>query len=103
MIQVLMLKNGNPEILGLLPYMLNERDPRAARDQFDEAYSHGGGWRPIAGFKVLDGMRIKYPGDPAMAPIAYIRLRDELVVFYDHAFVMIAQKGGKGFEVARMD
>ena len=44
----------NSEHLGLLPMMLDPSDPRPAREQFDENYQHGGGWRPFNGFTLHD-------------------------------------------------
>jgi hypothetical protein len=102
MIHVHLLDGLDPEALGLLPYMLNADDPRPAREQFDASYGHGGGWQPMEGFKLLADGRIKYPGDPALKPIAMIRLRDETIFFYDCAWVAIHQKDGS-FEIARMD
>jgi hypothetical protein len=37
------------EHLGSLPKMLNEHDPRPAREQLDAGYRHGGGWSPFKG------------------------------------------------------
>jgi hypothetical protein len=45
---------------------------------------------------------LRYPGDPPLNPLAQARLRDELIVFYDHAIVAIVQEDGS-FEVARID
>lgn len=102
MTHVVLLGNVPPDILGLLPFMLDDKDPRPAREQFDANYQHGGGWHPVKGFKKLGDFKLKYPGDPAMAPIAMCKFRDELVMFYPHAFVMVLQKDNT-FEVARMD
>jgi hypothetical protein len=57
----------------------------------------------MKGFEVRDNLRLKYPGDPPMDPIAMLKLRDELIVIYRHGFVAIYTKGVAGFEVARMD
>jgi hypothetical protein len=98
-----------PDIIGMigyLPHFLSENDPRPAKEQLDANYQHGGGWRPLAGWKLVKwtdtGPVIQYPGDPAIAPIAKIELRDEAIWIYPHAQVMIAQPNGD-FEVARMD
>ena len=92
-----------PERLGLLPGMLDENDPRPAKDQFNENYGHGGGWRPMEGFK-LNTMNfvLSYPGDPPLKPLAFCRFHSELIAFYDHAWVMIMQPDNS-FEVCRMD
>jgi len=100
---ILLHPTVHPDEIGLIPGMLAEDDPRPAREQFDERYAHGGGWRPMKGFEVRDNLRLKYPGDPPMDPIAMLKLRDELIVIYRHGFVAIYTKGVAGFEVARMD
>ena len=90
------------EHLGLLPGMLNPSDPRKARDQFDAAYQHGGGWRPFAGFKLLDDNSLAYPGDPPQRALAETWLRDERILLYESEWVAIIQPDGS-FEVCRMD
>jgi hypothetical protein len=92
-----------PDIdLGLLEDMLDANDPRPAREQFDAKYRHGGGWRPMPRFKLLDNDCLQYPGDPLFRPLAEARLRDELIRFYEHEWVAIIQPD-HSFEVARMD
>jgi hypothetical protein len=91
------------EMIGILPHWLDENDLRPAREQFHSHYGHGGGWRPFSGFTFnkSDGT-IKYPGDPAHKPLAAIMFRDEAVIFYESAWVLILQRDGT-YEVARMD
>jgi hypothetical protein len=91
-----------PEHLGLLPLMLDESDPRPAKDQFNERYGHGGGWHPMKGFKLHENNSLTYPGDPPLKPLAQLQFRNELIVFYDHAFVAIIHQD-RSFEVCRMD
>jgi hypothetical protein len=93
--------DASPEALGLLPWFIEEEDPRPAREQFDDRYVAG--WMPIPGFRLnkKNGL-LTYPGDPPMRPFALMRLRRELIAFYPHAFVAIVQPDWK-FEVARMD
>lgn len=99
--------------VGMIPMFLSESDPRPAREQFNERYAHGGGWRSFNGFELspgptpalLDGdniPNIKYPGDPIMPPLAYAMLRDEMIVIYQYAWVMILQPDGS-YEISRMD
>ena len=92
---------GNPDIeeLGFLPGFLDDNDPRSAREQF--AANYIGGWDPVSGF-TLDADGLVYPGDPTLLPIGYTLLRDEVIVFFPYAFVMVKQPDGT-FEVARMD
>jgi hypothetical protein len=93
-----------PEHLGIIPGMLNSRDPRPAREQFDEHYVHGGGWRPFQGFTMNpETFAIKYPGDPAHKALAEIVFRpEERIFFYESAWVAIVQKDGT-YEISRMD
>ena len=91
-----------PDALGLIPSFLDERDKRPMREQFDENYRHGGGWKPIKGFSHVGKYVIQYPDDPPLEPIGAIKLRDEIALLYPHAFVAIFQKD-RSFEVARMD
>jgi hypothetical protein len=82
--------------------MLDENDPRPAKDQFNERYAHGGGWHPMGGFKLNQDNSLKYPGDPPLKPVARLQFRNELIMFYDHAWVAIIHKD-RYFEVCRMD
>lgn len=103
MIWELVHPQARPENLGLLPSMLDEDDPRSAREQFNSNYQHGGGWFPMQGFKLsADGKRLLYPGDPPMLALARVKLRDELVVLYECEWVAIIQPDGS-FETCRMD
>ena len=93
------------EHLGFIPQMLNPQDPRPAAEQFDKNYAHGGGWSPNVGsaFKMDPATKtLKYPGDPAMKPLARAKFRDEEIYFYESAVVAIVQSNGT-FEVSRMD
>lgn len=91
-----------PDMLGLLVLWLDDEDPRPAKDQFNGHYAHGGGWRPFGKFKLGADNSLHYPEDPPLTPLAQCWLRDELVVFYDHAWVAIIQKD-RSFEACRMD
>jgi hypothetical protein len=88
--------------LGLIPLMLSEVDPRPARVQLHEGSRHGGGWDPFPGFCLTPGNGLLYPGDPILAPLAQVKLRDELVVVYPCSWVAVIQKN-RTFEVCRMD
>src|SRR5258708_6821588 len=98
--------NPNPravDLLGYIPMFLSESDPRPAKEQFDLAYAHGGGWLPMNGWRLdLVTGWLKYPGDPVYKPIARAELRDEVIFVYEHAWVSIVQPDGS-YEVARMD
>ena len=90
--------------LGYIPSFLNVRDERPARDQLNENYAHGGGWREFTGF-TFDPITktITYPGDPTYKQIAQTELPNgEIVRVFPYAWVMIEQPNGD-FEISRMD
>jgi len=90
--------------LGYIPMWLDEDDPDPAWKQIDKNYKHGGGWhssRTNSRAKML-GHVFYYPGDPPQHPLATARMRDEIIVFYPHAFVAIFQKDGS-WDMARID
>lgn len=87
-------------VVGYIPSFLHEGDPRPAVEQLDERYV--GGWRPFEGFEHSPvSHRLKYPGDPAMEPLAKISFRDETVYVYRYGWVGLTV--GDKFEVARLD
>jgi len=91
--------------IGMIPMWLSEDDPRPAKEQLHTGYLHGGGWHPFEGFRMApkeDMWWLLYPGDPPTRSLAYCKLRDEIIVVYEHAWVAIIQKDGS-FEVTRMD
>jgi hypothetical protein len=93
----------NPDQLGEIPHFLDESDPRPAREQFNVNYQHGGGWRPMLGFTMTpEDFVLHFPGDPPLAPIALMQLRQETILVYDYSIVAIMQPDGS-FEAARMD
>lgn len=104
MMQFEYLNGGNEYSVGFIPSFLSENDPRPAREQIDENYSHGGGWSPYPpeAWTLLDNHVIKYPGDPKLKPRAQAKLRDETIVVYDGGITAIFQKDGK-VEIARLD
>ncbi len=88
--------------LGHLPTFLSPSNPKGAREQLNDNYGHGGGWRPFNGFRRSPSNNITYPGDPTMSPIAITHLREELILVYPHAWVMVVQPDDS-FEICRMD
>jgi hypothetical protein len=90
------------DIVGYIPDFLNETDSRTAREQFNDNYRHGGGWKPFTKFTLDNHNRILYPGDPPLNPWAKITLRDETILVYEGSWVCVIQKDGT-YEVARMD
>jgi hypothetical protein len=88
--------------VGEIPYWLSADDPRPAAQQLDRCYNHGGGWRPFSGHTLTENNNLKYPGDPPLRPIAEMRLRDELILIYEHSWVVIVQPD-RTFAACRLD
>lgn len=93
------------DMLGFIPYIIDENDPRPVAEQIDDRYAHGGGWKPFgeSEWKMSgDRSKIYYPGDPPLSLLFSTRIRDEQVLVYDCAMVAVVQKDGR-FAVTRMD
>ncbi len=91
------------ELIGFIPEFLDESDSRTTREQLNENYAHGGGWRPMKGWKMcLADHSIEYPGDSSLLPVAKIEFREDTLFIYPHAWVMLIQADGT-HEIARMD
>lgn len=89
--------------LGYLPQWLDADDERPAAEQIHEHYAHGGGWRPSKSPVTLGKKyELEHPGDPPLFPRAGTKLRDEMILFYDHSWVAII-KPDRTFEVSRVD
>lgn len=90
-----------PDGLGLIPGFLDDEDPRPAAAQFDTNYIAG--WRHFTGFKFDPETKVlSYPGDEPIRPLACCKLRDELIFFYPHEWVLILQPDNT-YEICRMD
>lgn len=92
-----------PISLGFLPDILREDDPRPVKDQLEDRYAHGGGWRPIKGFKMRAGHVLRYPGDRPFRPSAIAQFGDEKVIFYRAGSLLAVIQPDKSFEVTRVD
>lgn len=90
------------EHLGLIPMFLSPYDPDPAAKQINDNYQHGGGWRPFQGFIMLPDGGIRYGKDPVLQVLAEAKLRDEIIRFYDSAWVSITQPDGS-YEISRVD
>lgn len=91
------------DYLGFIPLFLDEYNPAPAKEQFNHNYAHGGGWSPINGFTFdPETLTITYPGDPPHEAVAKAKLRDETIIVYPFAWVLILQPDGS-YEVSRMD
>lgn len=103
MIEFKELEQGGLAMTGYIPTFLSEGDPRPAREQLNANYQHGGGWIPFGGFELRSSdMALLYPDDPPLRPIASANLREERILIYPYAWVLIMQPDGS-WEVARMD
>ncbi len=92
------------DLAGLIPFMLDEDDPRPAREQLHENYAHGGGWYPYKGFTLTrEGMILDHPEDPPLSPFAMMKLRHEEIWLYPHAWVLVFDSTDGTHEIARMD
>ena len=94
---------GDLDAWGLIASFLNTDDPRPAKEQLDAHY----GWRPFEGFKLdLDNMSLTYGEgddvDPPLSPVSVIFFRQEKVILYPHAWVMVMQPD-RSWEICRMD
>jgi hypothetical protein len=92
------------EDYGPLLSFIHVDDHRPMREQFDERYAHGGGWRPFGKdkFRMLKNGSLTYPGDPTFRPLAVLRHHEERAFIYKYGIVCIVQPDGT-FEVSRMD
>ena len=99
---VVLINDGTPDHVGMIPHWLDESDKRPAREQLDENYQHGGGWQPFKGFKMGKLWTLEYDDDEPLQPLALMQLRDEIIAIYEYGWVMILQPDGS-FEVCRMD
>src|SRR5215471_18636731 len=92
---------GSVEDWGFIPEMLNEADPRPAREQLDAR----NGWLPLHNPDMrFDPERrlFTYPGDPPLRAISSLRFRNELLFLFPASVILIWQPDGT-WEVARMD
>lgn len=101
------LLNGYPlEGLGFLPDILMSEDKRPVKEQLEDRYRHGGGWRPFGDKKFKLNPKtlvLTYPGDPPFKPCATTQIGDEKVVFYAQCSLLaVIQPDGK-WEVTRVD
>lgn len=90
--------------VGFLSLIFLKGDPRPAKEQIEERYAHGGGYRPHPGFIVsAAGSLLIYPGDPeegeeneVYQAIAWTKLDSgELVILYDGSWVRIWDGNGE--------
>jgi hypothetical protein len=97
-------KRFRPEHLGFLPDILTDHDSRPVKQQLEDRYAHGGGWRPINGMRLdRKTMIMRFPGDPPFKPAALTQIGEEVVIFYPQCSLLaVIQPDGK-YEVCRVD
>lgn len=86
--------------VGMLMVWLSPSDPRSAKDQIEDNYS--GGWVPVEGHRVGPMGEIFYKDDPPMKPVAFTKIRDEIVLVYPFSFVTIIRRDGS-YDTTRLD
>ena len=95
------------EWLGFIPTFIDPFNDEPAAKQLDDNYQHGGGWRPMEGWKLNEARVLSYdPADPPLKPLYHAKHvsknGEENIYFYDSAWVCIVQPDGS-FEVSRLD
>ena len=89
--------------LGFLPDILLASDKRSIREQLEDRYAHGGGWRPIEGMRMGKDYVMHFPGDAPFRPAACCSFGDELVIFYPNCSLLCVMQRDGNFEVTRVD
>jgi len=93
-------RRATPDHLGIIPFFLDDKDPKPAKEQFDTNYVSG--WRPFTGHTLNKDNTLSYLGDPDISPLASCQFRDELILIYPYAWVAIIQPD-RSCEICRMD
>lgn len=93
----------HPDMLGALPDIIRADDDRPIKEQLEDRYAHGGGWRPIKGFRKNKDHILRFPGDEPYHPVAMTAIGDELVIFYSKCQLLVVIQLDKSFEVTRVD
>jgi hypothetical protein len=98
---MIITRGGDPIMWGLIPSFLDEDDPRSAKEQFNANYIAG--WKPFEGFTFdLENGTLSYSGDPPMKVRSVMAFRQELILLFDFAWVLVLQPDNS-WEVCRMD
>jgi hypothetical protein len=96
----------DPRALGFLPEILLDEDVRPVKEQLNDRYAHGGGFRPFGNEKFkLDRMTmvLRYPGDPPFVPAAFTQIGNETVIFYPQCSLLLILQPNGDWEVTRVD
>lgn len=90
--------------------ILLDGDSRSAREQIDDRYGHGGGFRSSPGtWQLILGAPgealLTYVGDPPFRELSRSSLphSKELLVLFEHDFLVIFQGSDLSFDVCRVD
>lgn len=94
------MRTAREEHLGCIPEFLDDADERSATEQL--AANYVSGWTNVKKFKMGPDGELYYPGDPAVWPLWESRLRDEMIMVYQHGWVAVVQSDGS-YEVSRLD
>jgi hypothetical protein len=93
-----------PDHLGWLVDILTSDDKRPIKEQLEDRYAHGGGFRPIKGFKMNPKTLImRFPGDRPFKPAAATTINHEKVVFYPYCSLLAIIQPNGDFDVTRVD
>lgn len=92
------------DVLGLLPEIITDKDSRPVREQIEDRYAHGGGWKPMEGF-TFDPMSatLTYKDGEQMLALAYAAVRNEVVVLYESAILLVFNRTDNTYDVIRID
>lgn len=103
-------KSAYPKGMGYIPHFLDSKSTQTVEEQINFNYAHGGGWRPMNGFKLNSGnsnpllWNLRYPGDPIFRAIGYCYPKPDVIfVVFSHAWCMIMNTKTGEKEIARMD
>ncbi len=94
--------------LGLIPSFLHADEDRPATEQFNDAYQHGGGWRPSGSkFRIdqdkMELASITYPEDDQWPLLGVCIVGDKGVYVFQDGWVAITDMEENILEVCRMD
>lgn len=97
-----------PHAVGLIPTFLKAHDERPLKQQIDERYAHGGGWHPLADWRIHNQTwQLHYnhagEGDPDYMPLGGASLNGEIIICYPDAWTVIMDASDGTFEVSRLD
>ena len=94
----------NMSWLGFLPDILTNEDPRSVKEQLEDRYAHGGGWRSIPGMKFNPKTWVmRFPGDSPFKPAAFTKIGSEMVIFYPNCSLLAIVQPDGTYEVTRVD